>query len=487
MAESLKKYQEDITVFITAVIALVIVYGYELTHFTMSVDEEFYDNYEQTVALGRWGHALIRKFILPEPYAPFFTTLLSIFFLALSVVVASKTLRLQTKESVVLALFFVAMPQFAYQMQFSNQSDTVSLGILCSCLATFFFICKPLKKSIFNHTCAFFLLVLSFSIYQSIVIIPLALIIASFLISFERIEVSHILKRISLLLFLIILSFIAYELISKLFPKSSDAGFNSYYSSQIRWISQGIYKCLDDVYISVKSFFDGKSPYALNYYMLALLSLPCILFSKVFRQKSLRIILALALLFLPFSFNLALGGYQPARVLVAMSFSFSLLALVVFRSFDKTKVMVGLGLILVLCSSANVSRMFYSDYMSQQADIALANKIMNDIHLLYPSYVDGVTPVYFFGGLYRKDAWFIDNAETFGVSFFTWGGGDNKRIRNFMAVNSIAKIKTESDINAIRSIFLEMKDAPSYPSVSAIKMVDGVMAVKLGAPWTAAP
>jgi len=487
VTENFRKYQDDIMVFITAVLALVIVYGYELTHFTMSADEEFYDNYEQTIALGRWGHALIRKFILPEPYAPFFTTLLSILFMALSVVVVAKTMKLLPKESVVLALFFVAMPQFAYQMQFSNQSDTVSLGILSSCLATYLFICRPLKKYILNHICAFFLLILSLSIYQSIIIIPLAVTIASYLISSEKISISKTIKSLSLLLMLIVLSSIAYELISTLFPKSSDAGFNSYYSSQIKWVHQGLYKCLDDVYNSEKSFFDGKSPYALNYYMLALLSLPCILVSGVFRQKSLRIILAVALLFLPFSFNLALGGYQPARVLVAMSFSFSFLALVVLRSFDKTKVMVGLGLILVLCSSANVSRMFYSDYMSQQADIALANKIMNDIHLLYPSYVDGVTPIYFFGGLYRKDAWFIDNAETFGVSFFTWGGGDNKRIRNFMAVNSIARIKTESDVNAIRSIFKAMQNAPAYPSTSAIKMVDGVMAVKLGDPWTAAP
>lgn len=478
----IKRFKDEIALLILSILSMFIVYGYELTHFTLSVDEEFYNNFDQTVALGRWGHAILRKFILPEPYAPFFTTLISLLFLSLSILVSTKTLKLNFNESVVFILFFVGMPQFSYQMEFSNQSDTVSLGILLSCVSVFLYTTNKIQSKITRFISCSLLMAFSTAIYQSIILIPIAIYLSTFLFTgFDKAK----LKSVFTFLTMLVIGLIIYKLVSYMFPKSSDAGFNQYVSSQLKWLHSDVSQTLNDIYLSIKAYFTGNAPYSLNGYMLSLASIPLICFkSNRAITKSISLVLLIAL---PFSFNFTLGGYQPARVLVAMPFSFAIVAVALFRKFNTNYLVVFLGVVFIACSSANVSRMFYSDYMSLNADISLSNNIMTDIRRIHPDYKDGVTPIFFYGGLYRKNVWFLDNAETFGVSFFTWGGGDNKRIKNFMSLNDIANINSVTDVSTIRIIYKEMDSSPAYPSNGSIKIINGIVAVKLGEPWSPAP
>ena len=57
--EFIKKIADYKGCFIAALISYCFVYGFELTHFTLSIDEEFRNNFLQTLMLGRWGHAFL--------------------------------------------------------------------------------------------------------------------------------------------------------------------------------------------------------------------------------------------------------------------------------------------------------------------------------------------------------------------------------------------------------------------------------------------
>ena len=46
------------------VISAVIVYGYSLFNFTMSIDNEFTDLFAQKISIGRWGGAFLKETIL---------------------------------------------------------------------------------------------------------------------------------------------------------------------------------------------------------------------------------------------------------------------------------------------------------------------------------------------------------------------------------------------------------------------------------------
>ena len=84
------KHQIAIFSFLSALIIYIFVFGFELTHFSLSIDEEFNNNILHTVAIGRWGHALLKASIYPEPFIPFFTEILTFILLAASCTVIVK-------------------------------------------------------------------------------------------------------------------------------------------------------------------------------------------------------------------------------------------------------------------------------------------------------------------------------------------------------------------------------------------------------------
>ena len=71
------KNQIAVFSFLSALIIYIFIFGFELTHFSLSIDEEFNNNILHTVAIGRWVHALYKASIYPEPYKPFYTEILT--------------------------------------------------------------------------------------------------------------------------------------------------------------------------------------------------------------------------------------------------------------------------------------------------------------------------------------------------------------------------------------------------------------------------
>src|SRR5471030_2875877 len=95
-----KKYHSMVFAFITALVISLCVYGFELTHFALSIDEEFNDNILHTISMGRWGHAFLKSTIFSEPFIPFYTTLISLFFISISSAVIAGAMKLDTKEAI---------------------------------------------------------------------------------------------------------------------------------------------------------------------------------------------------------------------------------------------------------------------------------------------------------------------------------------------------------------------------------------------------
>ncbi|RYZ11630.1 MAG: hypothetical protein EOO24_05810 [Comamonadaceae bacterium] len=85
--------------FLIALASYAFVHGFELTHFTLSIDEEPLDNFGQTLSAGRWGHALLKRHLLPEPYLPFLTMALSLILLSMAAALSAVHLRLDTLRS----------------------------------------------------------------------------------------------------------------------------------------------------------------------------------------------------------------------------------------------------------------------------------------------------------------------------------------------------------------------------------------------------
>lgn len=178
------KHHIAIITFLVAFFTYLLVYSFELTHFTLSIDEEFSNNIIHTIDLGRWGHALLKSTIYPEPFIPYYTEILSFILLSVSCVVIVKAFSLNLDESVFFAILYASSVQFAYQLQFLNQADTVATAILMASVAVYLIIHK--KSILQSIILPALLLGYTASIYQSIIFFSLSMLIAYFLIDIIR-------------------------------------------------------------------------------------------------------------------------------------------------------------------------------------------------------------------------------------------------------------------------------------------------------------
>lgn len=163
------------TLFLLTLAVGFFVYGYEITNFSLSIDEEWAlldgvsANY---IRQGRWGIALLKHTLFPEGLIPFFSAAVSVVFLPCAAVLLQHIFRLKGFSRYLFCLLFIAFPQFAYQMEFLMQADCVAFGMLASVFSYMLFQRFVAKKKIHYFLAALCIYAFSVSCYQSIIFFP---------------------------------------------------------------------------------------------------------------------------------------------------------------------------------------------------------------------------------------------------------------------------------------------------------------------------
>jgi hypothetical protein len=470
--------RSGIPLFLTAFMSAVIVYGFELTHFTLSIDEEFSNNYLQTIALGRWGHALLRQFIFPEPYAPWFTTLCALLFTSAAAVVMAKVLQFSRHISLCFIALFFALPQFAYQLEFSNQADTVGLGFLSAALSVYCF-----KRSSPLYGLSIITYIFAISIYQSLAFLPVSLILLCVIKeSLEGKNNKTSLIHLSKFAVISLISVIAYELLLLSFQHYYQVSGASYFSSLINWGKLSTAQVISQTTQYIAAFFTFSGFYGLQPFSLVVI--PLLFLTVIFiRRKGVAgiipIMLLIALLFSPFIMAVIAGGFQAPRVLTSLSLVMAGMFALMMIHLSNKAVNIIFSAVIVLIGSASASQLFYSDYMSEKADSLLATQITTRIYQAYPNFNAETTGVYFFGMPKRENIWKKPNSDVFGYSFFTWDGGNNARMIAYYRAIGMASLHKapEKDLPAVRE---QAKTLPVWPAAGSIAMVNNVLVIKLG-------
>lgn len=464
--------------FIAALLAYIFVYGFELTHFTLSIDEEPLDNFLQTLSAGRWGHALLRHYVLPEPYAPFFTTALSIIILSLSAATSSIYIGLNKLQSISFVIMLAALPQLAYQLEFSNQADTVSLSFLLSVVALFMIE----KMSVIRASAFIMLTVVSLSVYQSIFLYAATLTCIRITIDAIKGQIifRQALKKIFVFSLLITLSLIINSFLAKWTALYFDVTISNYLTSMIGWGKRDVYEVLKSVLIFMRDYLTFKSAYGINAFPFVLLSIITIIILSIKRKRGapLIILMGFATLLSGFLLNFAIGSGMPPRAMTQIPLVFAGLfaaALVISRV---RYIGLIISIIFLCIGSAASNKLFYSDFMAREADQNLSNQIITTIYNNIPNFDEKVTPVFFYGSYSPLNSWKIPSADVFGSSFFDWDGGNNRRMYMYLSTANLIKLKEPNEIQVKNSI-VAAKDMPSWPNRNSIKIFDGVVVVKL--------
>jgi len=464
--------------FISSLISYFFVYGYEVTSFTLSIDEEQLDNFRQTLSLGRWGHALLHHYLLPEPYIPFFTISLAIIILAINASLAASYLELSKYHSIAFVIMLAALPQLAYQLEFNNQADTIAISLLLSTLS----LCILQTKNKFKYLFFVALTILSLSIYQSVFLCAASLLCIKTTIQAckDNKDIFSFIRKIIIFCCLTLVALALNTLFSRLAIHYYGVPNSSYLSSMVGWGRNDINDVINTIIKSSRSFINFKAAYGLNAFAFCSVWIVGTFFAlrKKNRKTTIPVIFCFVILLSTFTLNIMLGANLPPRAMMQVPFAFAGLYIIFIISCGLNRKAVIIPLFFLLNASMVSSKLFYSDHMARKADEQLSHSIITKIYSKYPSFDVDKDPVFFYGSYIPLNPWRIAKADTFGASFYEWDGGNNARIYNYLAISNIIRFTRPSLAEVERSI-VNATNMPVWPHSDSILMVDGVVIVKL--------
>lgn len=128
--------RHSVRTWFTLVVLFLLIYGYELTGFNLSIDEEYYafSANDSLINLGRWSHAVIRYLIWDQPILPFAPFVLFAMLLALSHLILLAVLKVDRLGVFDLVAFaaFAGFPVWYAQLEFLINVLPVGFGVLAA-------------------------------------------------------------------------------------------------------------------------------------------------------------------------------------------------------------------------------------------------------------------------------------------------------------------------------------------------------------------
>jgi len=464
------------------------VYGSAVFNYTPSIDGEFLDNFRQTIALGRWGHALLHLWILPEPYSPFFSLLLSVMIIGASTFLLSIMLGGNHLNVIFYACLLLSVPQLAYQIQFANQADTVAIGMLSS-VSAIYILDKWNEKTSKNYLLlvSAFLLLISLSIYQTYITYAFSIALSCLLrnLILSKHNSKQILKLGSAYALVFIVAMVLYFALQKFIGSYFDIPDRSseYAKHVTHWGKRSDEAIIKTIYDFIGNSFFGGLSYGLNSFCLIMIPAAWLIVSSLkegFKNFLWSALLVLALLISPFILLIYFGSVQYPRTMFALPIVFATITSLAFHSIKSNLFKCVISAILLTLSASSVSTLFYSDAVIRQHDYILMSKIYNDISENYPSIINkNKKKVFFYGSVENKSPWVQKNSDTFGASFFSWDGGNNLRIRALFDYYGLARFNTAQKSEVI-SFEDEIKKMNVFPSHGYIKEINGIIIIRLG-------
>lgn len=487
MSKLTNSYNYKLLVF--SFVIAVLTYGFALTNYTLTIDNEtpIYHNFG--LEFGRWGQNLI-LYGLFDGHLQFFTLLLSLFLYSFAGIRLANIFNLESVSAYFFCALFVTFPQISYQIVFAMMSDIAPIGVLLSVFSIEFFI-KGLESKEIKSKLLYFLLVtivITFllSIYQAFILITptiyaLLLLQNTFKDNFNlKTEI----KNILLLGLLVIISVILYIISVKIIcPPMDNNGYLASFISN----GNGSNNQLLAFFLLWCQNLVGNFYYGEKTFIIATIASIALIIGFILNKKLIliRITTLLIILLLPFLTSLFItSGYNPPRIYVTSNIVYAFVivfAIDYFKVFEHNFTKIS---ILLICSVNfyYITKLFYSSNKIFKHDVRIAEKIDDLILSKYPNFPLTEKKVFFYGYFpyeYHNNLR-LKNSEIFGGSFYSWDNGNNFRLINFFKVADVADytlLNSKEDLNKVKDSIATM---PAWPNSNSIKMIDDIVVVKLG-------
>ncbi len=137
--------KDNIYLLVTLSIVAIVVYGFELFNFNLTIDEEVHATLLgptlQWIEQGRWGMYLLNTLILPYSTIPFVPLFIALVFHILAILLLVNLWGRYTKlEKIIIASIALAYPGIAYAYTFSTINYGIGFGFFCCALSLYLYV-----------------------------------------------------------------------------------------------------------------------------------------------------------------------------------------------------------------------------------------------------------------------------------------------------------------------------------------------------------
>lgn len=462
------------------------VYGYDITHFSLSIDEE--NAALHGVALpyltqGRWGISLLRTVLLPDTVLPFYAAVNTVILLSFASILAAHLLRLGSFVRFIFVALFMTFPQFAYIFQFSFLSESVALGICVGLGSVLLFrrFTDTRKPIFFAGSVA--LGIWCVGTYQSLIFIPVTMFLLLCLQTALHGPWDG--KRFisSCLWFALygVASLCGYVAVTAAVNAVFGTGLSEYITEFSAWKKQDVFRCLRDIFVQYWVIYTGNAYFGEKIFLTVWIPVLGLLVPRAAQSgpssRPVRGLLLAAALIAPFSITLAMGHALPARIFVAEGLVFAgLWALWLEKARPYARSVVGaLTIWAVLVNAGNVTQLFVSDTRVMEADILMANRLTQRIYDVCPQ-LDTQRVSVHLAGNHPAPLRKLRRSQTFGSSFFDMQPETVTRALTFMKIMGIADFKPALTLTLAQSA--ELARMPAWPDPQSVRQIDDVILVK---------
>jgi hypothetical protein len=486
------------TIIIYSIIIAIVCYGYELFNFSFSIDEEL-DSFTSAIDLkrrilrGRWGIYLINIFLFPHSVIPYLPTLISILGVALTAILFINSEKCDLRSKIVFCTIFISFPLHSYYMAFNFFNYYVGIGMVLSVIS-YLMVKRALEGSLHKkilYLLAIPLLTVSISIYQGMIPIFIFMALVHILLLYlneEFISKKEIIKRITGSVLVFCCSFLLFKLIEiglkYLFFHSiheKDIYMESFNSWGILPDMQNITSLIKSTiwYLLGKRFYGG---FALGSTLIFIPFLFFIILKNVKggMKKTLSLFILIAIILCPFFVMYYLGTPLPPRSLIALPL---FLALIWWLSYQYLKpwlkkIMLLAAFLLFFSNTYQTTRLFYTNYVSWQADRDMANRIIERIYSLDLPEAEQIQVAFIGKYDHPGNELFFKTNDIFGASFFYWDNGNPDRMNGLFKSIGINNLRVVPQ-NIRNKISESVDSMPCWPQKGSVALSGDIVVVKL--------
>jgi hypothetical protein len=466
-------------------LGFLLIYGYELFNFSLSIDEELHTFGSDAPLLwlqqGRWGMALLSRSLPPISALPVVSTALFGAGLLFAVAHLAAHYRLQGLSAQLFGVVLIASPIWPHIVEFNSLSYGIGIGLVLCAIGV------RLLGNPRRLIAAFGLAALVFAagIYQTLLLAAIVMALGRGFLA-DTVKTGNLFVRtvrdLALIVGAGILAF-CLQYIARRFANATVTYIDIYWRVS-DYLANPLVAGKASWKVASRLLF-GKSRIYLGYgFVLAALPLAAFGYS-LFRAQAAQstppltrvflLVLALPAALLPVFVSV---GTVPARGIVAFPFVVALLVACfpVETVIERWAARTYLVVVTVLAATIS-SQLFYSDHLARERDRLLAASLLERLQQLRPA--DKPLRVTLFGEFQAAPREPLKRLEVFGTSFFEHDGGNIYRVTSYLKILGAHHLEPV-DLSQVPDIAAKASALPPWPSPGSIALVDGTAVIKLG-------